>query len=54
MARGPARWAVALGRSKMNSAFFYLLNIFSTNSNFKSFKECLPMEEFFNKMWIHT
>jgi hypothetical protein len=35
-------WAVVLGRSKMNTVFSYLLNIFSSNLNFKCFKGCLP------------
>jgi hypothetical protein len=36
-----------------NSVGFYLFKIFSTNSNFKWFKEYLPLVEFFsNKLWI--
>jgi hypothetical protein len=49
MGSGPRRGKRVLGpgQSKMNRAIFYLLNIFSTNSNFKCFKECLPMVENF-------
>jgi hypothetical protein len=36
-----------LGRSKMNRALFYLFKIFSTNSNFKWFKQYLPVVEYF-------
>jgi hypothetical protein len=46
-ARGSAWWAIVVGRSKMNSALFYLFKIFSTNSNFKWFKEYLPVVESF-------
>jgi hypothetical protein len=45
--REAGAWARPVGQSKMNRAIFYLLNIFSTNSNFKCFKECLPMVENF-------
>jgi hypothetical protein len=40
-------WPDVLGRSKMNMALFYLFKIFPTNSNFKWFKEYLPVVETF-------